>query len=104
MTDSDKWGIDMKCSFPNIEKEMKLRNLSCGDLAKIIGLTDLQMYRRLSGAVQWKLEEAYLLCKVFNRYDIQALFEKKSQTTVNVGTSAKYIKTGEDVSCVKSAT
>lgn len=76
MTESDKWGIDMNCSFPNIEKEMKLRNLTYGDLAKVVGLTELQMYRRLRGTVQWKLEEAYLLCKFFNRFDIHVLFEK----------------------------
>jgi hypothetical protein len=76
MTVSDKWGIDMNCSFPNIEKEMKLRNLTYGDLAKVVGLTELQMYRRLRGTVQWKLEEVYLLCKFFNRFDIHVLFEK----------------------------
>lgn len=94
----------MKCSFPNIEKEMKLRNLTYGDLAKILGLTNLQMYRRLRGAVQWKLEEAYLLCEFFNRFDIQVLFEKQCQTAVSVGASAKYIITGDDEPCVTSAT
>lgn len=99
----------MKCSFPNIEKEMKLQNLTCGDLAKGIGLSNLQMYRRLCGAVQWKLEEAYLLCKFFNRFDIQVLFEKEdiyriNRAVVKVGVSAKNIITGESESCVKSAT
>lgn len=109
MTDSDKGGVGMKCSFPNIEKEMEQRNLTCGDLAKGIGLNNLQMYRRLCGAVQWKLEEAYLLCMYLNRFDIQVLFEKEdiyriNRAVVRVGTSAKNILTGEDESCVRSAT
>lgn len=66
----------MDCPFPNIEKEMKKRNMDYRDLAKVIGVNDMQAYRRLRGKVNWKLEEAYRVCKYFD-CDVYELFYKR---------------------------
>ncbi len=70
----------MESLFPNIDSELKKRNMHYRDLAKQIGLSDVAMYRRLVGVTKWTLHEAIKVSWFFNGVDIYRLFEKKERS------------------------
>ena len=69
----------MKFLFPNIESELAKRDMNYRELARVIGLSDLAMYRRMVGITKWTLHEAIKISWFFNGVDINHLFEKKER-------------------------
>ena len=67
----------MDSFFPNIDSELEKRNMNYRDLARVIGISDLAMYRRMAGITKWTLHEAIKITWFFNGVDIYRLFEKK---------------------------
>ena len=70
----------MESLFPNIDKELSERNMSYRQLAKMVGLSDLAMYRRLVGSTKWSLHEAIAISWLFNGLDVVQLFEQKERS------------------------
>ena len=63
--------------FPNLESEMAKRNMHYRDLAKVAGVNDLQMYRRLRGISKFQLEEAAKIWRYFESLDVNTLFARR---------------------------
>ena len=64
----------MKSVFPNIEAELKARDMNYRELAPVIGVSELAAYRRMAGITKWSLPEAIKLSWFFNGADITQLF------------------------------
>ena len=69
----------MRFIFPNIERELAKRDMNYRELARIIGISDLAMYRRMVGITKWTLHEAIRISWFFNGVDIIHLFEKEER-------------------------
>ena len=69
----------MRFIFPNIESELAKRDMNYRELARIIGISDLAMYRRMVGITKWTLHEAIRISWFFNGVDVNHLFEKKER-------------------------
>lgn len=67
----------MESLYPNIEEELRRRNMHYRDLGRAIGLSDMQMYRRLRGLTNWKLIEVMRVCKYFDHPDVNILFARR---------------------------
>lgn len=67
----------MESLFPNIDSELKKREMHYRELAKIAGVSELQMYRRLRGLTNWKLFEALIVCRYFEHPDVNILFARR---------------------------
>ena len=67
----------MKSVYPNIDAEMEKRHMDYRQLAKVAGIRDHAMYRRLVGTTKWTLHEAIRISWFFNGVDINYLFQKK---------------------------
>ena len=70
----------MKSVFPNIEAELKARDMNYRELAPIIGVSELAAYRRMTGITKWSLPEAIKLSWFFNGMDIYYLFQEKERS------------------------
>ena len=64
----------MNSVYPNLEKEMQQRHMSCARLAKMIGLSKYAMYRRISGQTDFKLTETVSICQILDNLDAEQLF------------------------------
>lgn len=67
----------MASIYPNLDREMAERKMHYRDLAKVAGLNDLQMYRRLRGISKMQLDEAAKICWHFGCPDVNQLFERR---------------------------
>lgn len=67
----------MESLYPNIDHELKKRNMHYRELAREIGLSELQMYRRLKGKSNWQLVEVINMSKFFNHPDVNILFARR---------------------------
>jgi DNA-binding Xre family transcriptional regulator len=63
--------------FPNLDMEMEKRNMHYRDLAKVAGVNELQMYRRLRGISKFQLSEAAKICWHFDCPDVNRLFARR---------------------------
>ena len=63
--------------FPNLDIEMEKRNMHCRDLAKVAGVNELQMYRRLRGISKFQLSEAAKIYWHFDCPDVNRLFARR---------------------------
>lgn len=70
----------MKTVFPNIVDELEKRDMTYGELAQEVGLSDIAMYRRLVGLTKWSLHEAIRISWLFNGIDINYLFQKNERS------------------------
>lgn len=63
--------------FPEIVRQMIKRNETLQDIADLLSLSHISMVsRRLTGKIEWKLDEIKTLCKHYNT-DLNKLFERK---------------------------
>ena len=69
----------MKSLYPNIDEELKERNMDYRQLANVLGISESSMYRRMVGTTKWALHEAIRISWYFNGVDINKLFEKKER-------------------------
>lgn len=67
----------MNTAYPKIEEELSKRGMNYRQLARVIGVSDLAMYRRMVGLTKWTLHEAIRISWFFNGVDINHLFEKE---------------------------
>lgn len=66
----------MESVFPNIEGELAKRNMHYRDLARVAGISDLQMYRRMRGQTGWKMREILMICDFFQTNNMPKLFQR----------------------------
>ena len=71
---TDRRNNCLKSVFPNIEAELKARDMNYRELAPVIGVSELAAYRRMAGITKWSLPEAIKLSWFFNGADITQLF------------------------------
>ena len=67
----------MEIVYPNIETELISRQMHYSDLARAVGLSNMQMYRRLRGLSNWQLIEVMRVCKFFDHPDVNILFARR---------------------------
>lgn len=60
--------------YPHLAEKMKEHNLSYPELANLMGISEICMYRRLRGLTQFQLPEIIWLCKYFKVSDATYLF------------------------------
>ena len=70
----------MKTVFPNIADELEKRDMTYRQLAQVIGISNLAMYRRMVGLTKWSLHEAIRISWFFNGVDINYLFHQKERS------------------------
>ena len=64
----------MNTLYPNLAQKMAEVNIDYPTLAVAIGMHPMAVYRRLTGATEWKLHEAMTICRFFNDSDMKTLF------------------------------
>lgn len=64
----------MNTLYPNLAQKMAEVNIDYPALAVAIGMHPMAMYRRLTGASEWKLHEAMKICRFFDDYNTRLLF------------------------------
>lgn len=63
--------------FPEIVNQMAKRNETLKNIKDLLGLANIsQVSKRLSGKLQWSLQEAEILCKHYN-IKFEKLFKRK---------------------------
>ena len=65
-----------KSIFPEITKEMANRNETLQDIADLLQKDVSQISRKLTGYIDWSIEEAKILCKHYNM-KFEKLFRKE---------------------------
>lgn len=65
-----------KSIFPEITKEMANRNETLQDIANLLQKDVSQISRKLTGYIDWSIEEAKILCKHYNM-KFEKLFRKE---------------------------
>lgn len=65
-----------KSIFPEITKQMKRKNEKQQDIAELLQLDQSQISRKLTGYIDWSIEEAKILCKHYNT-KFEKLFGKE---------------------------
>lgn len=65
-----------KSIFPEITKKMANRNEKQQDIAKLLQLDQSQISRKLTGHIDWSIEEAKILCNHYNT-KFEKLFKKE---------------------------
>lgn len=69
----------MRSKYPNLDEELRKRDMNYRQLGPILGLSDMAMYRRMVGGTKWSLQEAMQVRRFFNGVDINHLFETKER-------------------------
>lgn len=67
----------MESVFPELDREMAKRDMHYRDLARVAGTSDMQMYRRLRGHTNWRINEVLRISDFFNHPDINILFARR---------------------------
>lgn len=67
----------MESLYPNLDSELSRRNLNYRDLAPVVGVSEMQMYRRLRGQTNWRLDEAVKVCLFLDSPDVSSLFARR---------------------------
>lgn len=67
----------MESIFPNLDSELARRNMHYRQLAPIAGVSEMQMYRRLRGQTNWRLNEAVKVCLFLENPDVNNLFARR---------------------------
>lgn len=62
------------CKYPKLVKEMSAKGDNQTTLSKQLGLTQATISRKLSGKIDFTIEEVEKLCEYFNK-DYYALFK-----------------------------
>ena len=65
-----------KSIFPEIIKNMNKRNEKQQDIAKLLQKDISQVSRKLTGYIDWSIDEAMILCKHYNT-KFEKLFRKE---------------------------
>lgn len=65
-----------KSIFPEITKQMANRNETLQDIADLLQKDVSQISRKLTGYIDWSIEEAKILCKHYNM-KFEKLFRKE---------------------------
>ena len=69
-----RYGGTMKSVYPNLTKTMNSLNINYIELGRAIGLSSIATYRRIVGAVEWKLPEVVKVCEYFDNSNATWLF------------------------------
>jgi hypothetical protein len=67
----------MESLYPNLDSELSRRNLNYRDLAPVVGVSEMQMYRRLRGQTNWRLDEAVKVWWFLDSPDVSSLFARR---------------------------
>lgn len=65
-----------KSIFPEITKRMNKRNEKQQDIAKLLQVDPSQISRKLTGYIDWSIDEIRILCKHYNT-KFEKLFRKE---------------------------
>jgi len=64
-----------KIVYPNLEAEMARHGESTVALAKLLNLSQVSVWRKLSGICEWKVNEAVTLCNHY-KMEFEELFKR----------------------------
>ena len=67
----------MESIFPNLDSELARRKMHYRELAPVAGVSEMQMYRRMKGQTNWRLNEAVKVCLFLENPDVNNLFARR---------------------------
>ena len=66
--------------YPNLLSVMEERYMDYRDLASVLNMEPLAVYRRMRGVTGWKLDETVRICEYFTISDLPWLFARFDAT------------------------
>ena len=64
----------MSYIYPNLVHEMANQNVSITAIARLLGITEAKVIRKLRGKIEWGLIEALMVAKHLHCKDLEMLF------------------------------
>lgn len=64
-----------KIVYPNLKAEIARNGDTIEQLSKLLNISEISFWRRLSGIIEWKISEANILSEHYNM-NIEELFKK----------------------------
>ena len=64
----------MKLKYPNLQKAMRERKVTVGDLSRVTGVSEEIIYLKLQGIREWSILEATAICRYLQYPDLKTLF------------------------------
>ncbi len=71
-------GKKFRCIYPNLLNKLTERSLSYRDLARIADVSELGIYRRITGITEFKLPEVVAICQFLDESDAEKLFQRNN--------------------------
>lgn len=70
-----------RCVYPKLLEKLTERSIPYRDLARIADVSEIGIYRRISGTTEWKLPEVVAICQYLEEYDAEKLFQRNNIPT-----------------------
>ena len=70
-----------RCVYPKLLEKLTERGISYRDLAQIADVSQMGVYRRITGATAWKLPEVVAVCQFLGESDAEKLFQRNNIPT-----------------------
>lgn len=67
--------------YPNLEAELKRKNISTRMLEMMLGLSNKSIHNKLSGSTEFTLPEVMILMELLPEFKLSYLFAKKEEET-----------------------
>ena len=67
--------------YPNLEAELKRKNISTRMLEMMLGLSNKSVHNKLSGSTEFTLSEVMILLELLPEFNLPYLFAKKDEGT-----------------------
>ena len=70
-----------RCVYPKLLEKLTERGISYRDLAQIADVSELGIYRRITGITEFKLPEVVAICQFLGDSDAEKLFQRNNIPT-----------------------
>lgn len=70
-----------RCVYPKLLEKLTERGISYRDLAQIAGVSQMGIYRRITGTTEWKLPEVVAICQFLGESEAETLFQRNNIPT-----------------------
>ena len=67
-----------RCVYPKLLEKLTERGISYRTLADIADVSQMGVYRRITGATEWKLPEVVAICQFLDESDAEKLFQRNN--------------------------
>ena len=70
----------MKCVYPNLADRMDTLQVTSGDIAFELNMSESKLLSKMKGVTSWTLTEAVAVCCLLKMSDVRHLFYKDGST------------------------